>query len=100
MKKFLKEVGLLFDSPETSSDKNIILDLFHILIWGGSFLINIFGAVMLIVFIIVFFKLGFEKSYPILFISLGSLFISYILIKIRIGIYSKNNRIFNYLRTS
>jgi len=88
MKKFLKEVSLLFDSPETSSDSNFVVDLFHILIWGGSFLISIFGALMFVIFVVISFKVGIERSYPILFYSFGSLFVSYILIKLRIGLYS------------
>ena len=44
MKKLLEELELLVDSPDTSSDSNLITDLFHILLWGGSILISLFGA--------------------------------------------------------
>ena len=89
IKKLLEEIELLVDSPETSSDSNLVVDLFHLLIWGGSFLISIFGALMFVMFIVISFKTGIERSYPILFYSFGSLFVSYILIKLRIGLYSK-----------
>ena len=89
MKKLLEEIELLVDSPETSSDSNFIVDLFHILLWGGSFLISIFGAIMFVMFVVITFKAGIESSYPILFYSFGSMFVAYILIKLRIGLYSK-----------
>ena len=89
MKKLLEELELLVDSPDTSSDSNLITDLFHILLWGGSILISLFGALMFVMFVILLFKSGFERSYPILLYSFGSLFLSYILIKLRIGLYSK-----------
>ena len=89
MKKLLEEIELLVDSPETSSDSNFIVDLFHILLWGGSLLISIFGAIMFVMFVVITFKAGIERSYPILFYSFGSLFVAYILIKLRIGLYSK-----------
>lgn len=89
MKKLLKELELLVDSPDTSSDSNLITDLFHILLWGGSILISLFGALMFVVFVVILFKSDVERSYPILLYSIGSLFLSYILIKLRIGLYSK-----------
>ena len=89
MKKLLEELELLVDSPDTSSDSNLIIDLFHILLWGGSILISLFGALMIVMFVVLLFKSGVERSYPILLYSFGSLFLSYILIKLRIGLYSK-----------
>ena len=89
MKKLLEEIELLVNSPSTKSNSNLITDLFHILLWGGSLLISIFGAIMFVMFVIISFKAGIERSYPILFYSFGSLFIAYILIKLRIGLYSK-----------
>ena len=89
MKKLLEELELLVDSPDTSSDSNLIIDLFHILLWGGSILISLFGALMFVMFVVLLFKSGVERSYSILLYSIGSLFLSYILIKLRIGLYSK-----------
>jgi len=34
MKKLLEEITLLVDSPDTSSDSNLVVDLFHLLIWN------------------------------------------------------------------
>jgi hypothetical protein len=89
MRKLLEELELLVDSPDTSSDSNLITDLFHILLWGGSILISLFGALMFVVFVVILFKSDVERSYPIFLYSIGSLFLSYILIKLRIGLYSK-----------
>jgi hypothetical protein len=89
MKKLLEELELLVDSPDTSSDSNLIIDLFHILLWGGSILISLFGALMFVMFVVLLFKSSVERSYPILLYSFGSLFLSYILIKLRIRLYSK-----------
>ena len=89
MKKLLEELELLVDSPDTSSDSNLIIDLFHILLWGGSILISLFGALMFVMFVVLLFKSSVERSYPILLYSFGSLFVSYILIKLRIRLYSK-----------
>ena len=79
MKKLLKEIELLVNSPSTKSDSNLITDLFHILIWGGSLFISVFGGIMFVIFVVITFKSGFERSLPILFYSVGSLFVSYIL---------------------
>jgi hypothetical protein len=89
MRKLLEELELLVDSPDTSSDSNLITDLFHILLWGGSILISLFGALMFVVFVVILFKSDVERSYSIFLYSIGSLFLSYILIKLRIGLYSK-----------
>ena len=89
MKKLLEEIELLVNSPSTKSNSNLITDLFHILLWGGSLLISIFGAIMFVMFVVITFKAGIERSYQILFYSFGSLFVAYILIKLRIGLYSK-----------
>ena len=89
MKKLLEEIELLVNSPSTKSDSNLITDLFHILLWGSSLFISIFGAIMFIMFVVITFRSGLDRSFPILLYSTGSLFLSYILIKLRIGLYSK-----------
>ena len=71
MKKLLEELELLVDSPDTSSDSNLIIDLFHILLWGGSILISLFGALMFVMFVVLLFKSSVERSYPILLYSFG-----------------------------
>ena len=89
MKKLLEEIELLVNSPSTKSDSNLITDLFHILLWGGSLFISIFGAIMFVMFVVITFRSGLDKSLPVLLYSAGSLFLSYTLIKLRIGLYSK-----------
>ena len=89
MKKLLEEIELLVNSPSTKSNSNFVVDLFHIFLWGGSLLISIFGAIMFAMFIVITFKAGIESSFPIFIYSIGSLFVAYILIKLRIGLYSK-----------
>ena len=89
MKKLLEEIELLVNSPSTKSNSNFVVDLFHILIWGGSLLISIFGAIMFVMFVVITFKAGIENSFPIFIYSIVSLFLAYILIKLRIGLYSK-----------
>ncbi|XOJ72673.1 hypothetical protein ABXT43_04405 [Candidatus Pelagibacter sp. Uisw_114] len=89
MKKLFEEIDLLINSPSTKSDSKMVTDLFHILIWGGSLLASIFGVIMFIMFIVLSFKTGLERTLPIFLYSVGSIFLSYILIKLRIGLYSK-----------
>jgi hypothetical protein len=52
-------------------------------------LASIFGVIMFIVFVVLSFKTGLERTLPIFLYSVGSIFLSYILIKLRIGLYSK-----------
>ena len=91
MKKLFEEIELLINSPSTKSDSNFIADVFHLLIWGGQLLTTIFGLLMFVIFFVVLFKsdFNFDKCLPVFFISIGSLFASYILIKLRITLYSK-----------
>ena len=87
--KFLEEIKLLFNSLSTKSDSNMVTDLFHILIWGGLLLASIFGVIMFIMFIVLSFKTGLERTVPIFLYLVGSIFFSYILTKLRIGLHSK-----------
>ena len=93
-KKIFDEMGFFFDHYETNSDGNFFVDLFHIFLWGGSFLIMMFAVIMFVMFVLILFKTGFDvsRSFPILYISLGAIFTSYIMKKLRIGLFYKNEK--------
>ena len=88
-KKILDEIGFLFEGYETNSDSNFFVDLFHIFLWGGSFLIMMFAVVMFVMFVLIFFKTGFDvsRSFPILYISIGAIFTSYVMKKLRVRLF-------------
>ena len=94
LKKILDEIGFLFENYETDSDSNFFVGLFHIFLWGGSFLIMMFTVVMFVMFVLIFFKTGFEvsRSFPILYISIGAIFTSYVMKKLRVRLFYKNEK--------
>ena len=94
LKKILDEIGFLFEGYKTDSDSNFFVGLFHIFLWGGSFLIMMFAVVMFVMFVLIFFKTGFDvsRSFPILYISIGAIFTSYVMKKLRVRLFYKNEK--------
>ena len=91
MKKLLDEISFLFDHYETKSDSNFFENLFHLLLWGGGFLIMIFAVLIFILFIVAFINSNFQESSPLLYLALGAIFVSYTMKKLRVVMFYKDN---------
>ena len=53
-----------------------------------------FAVVMFVIFVLIFFKTGFDvsRSFPILYISIGAIFTSYVMKKLRVRLFYKNEK--------
>ena len=53
-----------------------------------------FAVIMFVMFVLILFKTDFDvsRSFPILYISLGAIFTSYVMKKLRIGLFYKNEK--------
>ena len=93
MKKLLDEISFLFDHYETKSEpnSNFFEGLFHLLLWGGGFLIMIFAVLIFILFIVAFINSNFQESSPLLYLALGAIFFSYTMKKLRVVMFYKDN---------
>ena len=97
MKKLLKiiekEIQVIFENsePEYETD-NFFLGLFYTILYGGAFFIMMCSVMLFATFIGALFYSNFNLSscIGIFYMSLGALFISYIMKKIRIEFFDKN----------
>ena len=93
MKKLLDEISFFFDDYETKPDPNssFFEDLFHLILWGGGFLIMMFAVVIFILFVLAFINSNFQESSPLLYLTLAAIFVSYIMKKLRIIMFHKKD---------
>ena len=90
MKKIIdfikKELIFMHENYETKSDNSFFMGLFHIILWGGGFLLFIFGVLFFIISIILSFTLG-RFEFGVFFITFGALSLSHIFKRIRVLLF-------------